>query len=167
MAHSVRIRKASRKDFNFILHLSAETLSRELTAYEREHISQRRLVNVMGKNLRRLMGASGMVTLVAETDTGERAGFVMVGRSASVFTDQEQAFVYDIAVAPEFRRRGIGRVLMEQAEAHARDHGMAFITLMVDSHNEAARALYTKLGFQESKLLMRKLLAADPTAEQE
>ena len=167
MAHSVRIRKASRKDFNFILHLSAETLSIELTAYEREHISQRRLVNVMGKNLRRLMGASGMVTLVAETDAGERAGFVMVGRSASVFTDQEQAFVYDIAVAPEFRRRGIGRLLMEQAETHARDHGMAFISLMVDSQNKAARALYTELDYQESKLLMRKLLAAGPTAQED
>lgn len=162
MIEDMRVREAGRKDFDFVLRLSVETLTSELTPYEREHTSQRKLVNVMAKNLRRLMGSSGMFTLVAETDAGEPAGFVMVGRSASVFTDQQQAFVYDIAVAPQFRRRGIGRMLMERAEAYARKKRMAFITLMVDCRNEAARSLYARLGFEDGKVLMRKLLAESP-----
>jgi len=161
----VQIRKAARKDFDFILHLSVETIWSELTVYEREHTSHRRLVNVMAKNLRRLMASSGMLTLVAEGEGGERAGFIMVGRSTSVFTDQQQAFVYDIAVAPAFRRRGIGRRLMEHAEAYAREKGMEFITLMVDSRNEAARNLYAQLGFEDGKVLMRKLLRQEKEAE--
>jgi len=161
----VQIRKAARKDFDFILHLSVETIWSELTVYEREHTSHRRLVNVMAKNLRRLMASSGMLTLVAEDEAGERAGFIMVGRSTSVFTDQQQAFVYDIAVAPAFRRRGIGRRLMEHAEAYAREKGMEFITLMVDSRNDAARNLYAQLGFEDGKVLMRKLLRQEKEAE--
>ena len=165
MDDGVQIRKAARKDFDFILHLSVETIWSELTVYEREHTSHRRLVNVMAKNLRRLMASSGMLTLVAEDEAGERAGFIMVGRSTSVFTDQQQAFVYDIAVAPAFRRRGIGRRLMEHAEAYAREKGMEFITLMVDSRNEAARNLYAQLGFEDGKVLMRKLLRQEKEAE--
>lgn len=165
MDDGVQIRKAARKDFDFILHLSVETIWSELTVYEREHTSHRRLVNVMAKNLRRLMASSGMLTLVAEDEAGERAGFIMVGRSTSVFTDQQQAFVYDVAVAPAFRRRGIGRRLMEHAEAYAREKGMEFITLMVDSRNDAARNLYAQLGFEDGKVLMRKLLRQEKEAE--
>ncbi len=162
----IRIRKARRKDLDFILCLSIETLRNELTPYERERTSHRKLVNIMAKNLRRFMASSGMLTLVAETEAGECAGFIMVGKSASVFTDQQQAFVYDIAVTPQFRRRGIGRMLMERAEAYAREQEMGFITLMVDCRNEAARTLYAQLGFEDGKVLMRKLLA-DPAEHME
>jgi ribosomal protein S18 acetylase RimI-like enzyme len=162
MAEGIAIRNAGRKDFDFILCLSVETIWTELTPYEQAHTSRRRLVNTMAKNLRRLMASSSMLTLVAETADGERAGFMMVGRSTSVFTDRQQAFVYDVAVAPPFRRRGIGRMLMERAEAYARDKRMEFITLMVDCRNEAARRLYSQLGFEDGKVLMRKLLVESP-----
>jgi ribosomal protein S18 acetylase RimI-like enzyme len=162
MVEGIAIRSAGRKDFDFILCLSTETIWSELTPYEQAHTSRRRLVNTMAKNLRRLMASSGMLTLVAEAADGERAGFIMVGRSASVFTDRQQAFVYDVAVAPPFRRRGIGRMLMEQAETYARGKQMEFITLMVDCRNEAARSLYAQLGFEDGKLLMRKLLVEPP-----
>jgi ribosomal protein S18 acetylase RimI-like enzyme len=158
MVEGITVRSAGRKDFDFILYLSSETIWSELTPYEQAHTSRRRLVNTMGKNLRRLMASSGLVTLVAQTSEGERAGFIMVGRSVSVFTDRQQAFVYDVAVAPAFRRRGIGRMLMEQAETYAREKQMEFITLMVDCHNKAARGLYAQLGFEDGKVLMRKLL---------
>jgi ribosomal protein S18 acetylase RimI-like enzyme len=160
----MRIRKATRKDFDFILYLSVETLQGELTPYERARTSHRRLVGIMSKNLKRLMAASGMLTLVAEAADGERAGFIMIGRSASVFTNQQQAFVYDVAVAPPFRRRGIGRQLMEQAETYAREQGMPSVTLMVDCNNAAARSLYAKLGYDDGKVLMRKQLADAPPA---
>ena len=166
MVEGIQIRKARRKDFDFILALSVETLSEELTPYERARTSPSKLVGIMSKNLRRLMAAAGMVTLVAETAGGERAGFIMVGRSASVFTDQQQAFVYDVAVAPAFRRRGIGRMLMERAEAHAREQKMGYITLMVDCRNAPARTLYEQLGYEDGRILMRKLLAAPPNPDE-
>lgn len=164
MVEGIQIRKARRQDFPFIVQLSVQTLWEELTLYEREHTSHRRLVSVMTKNLRRLMASTGMLALVAETEDGEQAGFVMVGKSSSVFTNQEHGFVYDIAVAPAFRQRGIGRMLMESAEGHARSQGMAYLTLMVDCGNQPARRLYEKLGFEDGKIFMRKLLVQAPVA---
>ena len=72
----------------------------------------------------------GKIT-VAEVD-GRFAGFVLcLGRHLA-----------RLAVAPEYRRRGVGKALVEAV----RHPGM---TLQVRESNTAARALYAELGFQE------------------
>jgi ribosomal-protein-alanine N-acetyltransferase len=57
--------------------------------------------------------------------------------------------VNDIAVAPEMRRRGLGRQLLDDVLAVARERGAAFATLEVRPSNAAARALYAARGFVE------------------
>lgn len=54
-----------------------------------------------------------------------------------------------LGVEPEFRRRGFGESLLRMAAAFAREAGLAWIDLTVLAHNEAALALYRKLGFIE------------------
>ncbi len=55
--------------------------------------------------------------------------------------------ILKVATAPELRRRGIGRDLMEMAEEHARDSGGESITLEVRPANRAAIAMYEALGY--------------------
>ncbi|MGO9332980.1 MAG: GNAT family N-acetyltransferase [Acidimicrobiales bacterium] len=50
-------------------------------------------------------------------------------------------------VAPELRRRGIGRLLVEQAVAWARDTGAGAVELWVTQGNDAAIAMYRSSGF--------------------
>lgn len=84
-----------------------------------------------------------------------------------------EAQVMNIAVLPEFRRRGYGRRLMEQGLALALGAGCGQITLEVRRSNAAALALYERLGFevvgvrpryysdnQEDALVMRRPLSA-------
>lgn len=52
-----------------------------------------------------------------------------------------------IGVAPEARSQGIGRRLIEQAIAFARETGAHYINLHVDTANTRAIALYSRLGF--------------------
>jgi putative acetyltransferase len=52
-------------------------------------------------------------------------------------------------VARDWRGRGVGTALMEHAIGWAREQGLHKLCLDVFAHNEAAIALYRKLGFVE------------------
>ena len=53
-----------------------------------------------------------------------------------------------LMIAASHRRRGIGRALLEQATAWARDAGVRKLELHVFPWNEAAIALYESFGFE-------------------
>jgi RimJ/RimL family protein N-acetyltransferase len=53
-----------------------------------------------------------------------------------------------LMVAASHRRQGIGRALLEQAIAWAREVGVRKLELHVFPHNEAAIALYESFGFE-------------------
>ncbi len=52
-----------------------------------------------------------------------------------------------MGVLPAWRRRGIGRALLDAVVAEAGARGIASIVLEVAADNEAARRLYAALGF--------------------
>src|ERR1041384_6680734 len=56
-------------------------------------------------------------------------------------------------IADGWRARGVGSALMDAAIAWARARDLDKIALQVWPHNDAARALYRKFGFEEEGLL--------------
>lgn len=83
----------------------------------------------------------------------------------------EEAHITNVAVAPEYRKAGVGRALMEELERAARSKAAHRIVLEVRPSNIAALALYRGLGYitsglrkeyysdnNEDALLMTKLL---------
>lgn len=64
------------------------------------------------------------------------------------------ADIQTIAVAPFARRRGLGRLMMQQLIEEARDRGAEQVFLEVRADNPNARALYESLGFEQ--LAVRK-----------
>jgi ribosomal protein S18 acetylase RimI-like enzyme len=57
--------------------------------------------------------------------------------------------IANVAVHPDYRQRGIGRLLTEKALQHIQDHGAASAWLQVRDDNPVAHKLYLKLGFLE------------------
>ena len=61
----------------------------------------------------------------------------------------DEGQIINVAVHPDARRRGVGRSLMQAAEAYAKERGIAFLSLEVRESNIAARSLYSSLGWEE------------------
>ena len=64
-------------------------------------------------------------------------------------TVMDETDMMNLAVAPQFRRQGVGEALVNALVAALKDLGSRCLTLEVRDSNEAARALYAKLGFVE------------------
>jgi ribosomal-protein-alanine N-acetyltransferase len=61
----------------------------------------------------------------------------------------EELHIANIAVAPRFRRRGLGRRLLAFVLNRASEKGLQSATLEVRAGNQVAQALYTDFGFVE------------------
>lgn len=60
---------------------------------------------------------------------------------------KEIAFLMDIFVYPEYRRRGIARKALELAEKLLAERGYDMVRLHVEDSNTAAKNLYAELGY--------------------
>jgi ribosomal protein S18 acetylase RimI-like enzyme len=63
----------------------------------------------------------------------------------------DEAYVEELAVAPEHRRRGVARQLLAACEEEARRRGKRRLTLWVTSDNAAAIGLYRGAGFRVAR----------------
>ena len=113
----------------------------------------------------RLLGRSGPVgwTLgrLSTAVPGMMTGFVWVehGRLVGNVSVTPAGFgrgwiIANVAVHPDYRRRGIARQLMHAALGLVEQRG-AFAILQVDADNDGARALYEQLGFAEQRTFIR------------
>lgn len=80
--------------------------------------------------------------LVAETD-GVIAGY------AGVWAILDEGHITNVAVHPDYRRRGIASALMEILIRSCEEEGITCQTLEVRPSNQAALALYAAFGFRE------------------
>jgi mycothiol synthase len=55
--------------------------------------------------------------------------------------------IYVISVDPKVQGRGLGRVALSQGLNHLRRRGVSRVELFVDESNDAARAMYERIGF--------------------
>ncbi|MEP7301738.1 MAG: GNAT family N-acetyltransferase [Caldimonas sp.] len=68
------------------------------------------------------------------------------------------AFVYDLELRPEHRRRGHASRALQRLESIVADAGATSIGLNVFANNPGAQALYRKLAYAPTNIQMRKPL---------
>jgi ribosomal protein S18 acetylase RimI-like enzyme len=102
------------------------------------------------------------VILIAEEDDRVLGYAVILTRSVEDGTGDEiaydYAYVVDLVVIKEARRRGIGRLLLDDCERRARAAGRDDLRITVLARNEDAHALYSAFGFDDLLIDMRKIL---------
>lgn len=88
----------------------------------------------------------GQRTLLAVWREGRLAGSVQVAPCGKA-NGLHRAEIQKLLVHSSARRQGLGRVLMDAAEAHARDHGCWLLVLDTRT-GSAAETMYRRLGWQ-------------------
>jgi ribosomal protein S18 acetylase RimI-like enzyme len=97
---------------------------------------------------------------------------VLVGRDGSslvasvlVGHDGHRGWVYYVAVDPECRHRGYGRLIMAAAEDWLRTRGLEKLQLMVRGDNAEVQTFYQSLGYleQERVVFAKWLDGREPT----
>jgi [ribosomal protein S18]-alanine N-acetyltransferase len=96
------------------------------------------------REFRSLLRSSKTLCILAE-DGNDLAGFVIA--QEAVIRKSPGGHIVTIDVAPAFRRRGIGRLLMERIEERLRAAGAGWLRLEVAVNNAAASEFYGGLGF--------------------
>ena len=97
------------------------------------------------------LAREGVIALAAVED-----GAVIGGLVAYVLPKFEQArseiYLYDLAVDAAHRRRGVATALIRHLQAMAAERGAWVIFVQADQGDDAAIALYTRLGTREDVL---------------
>jgi ribosomal protein S18 acetylase RimI-like enzyme len=87
------------------------------------------------------------------------AGYIILTMGFSFEYHGREAFIDELYLAPEFRRRGIGAEAMEFVADQAGAMGVNVIHLEVDAQNDAALGLYRRLDYVDhDRRLMTKWL---------
>jgi ribosomal protein S18 acetylase RimI-like enzyme len=98
-------------------------------------------------------------TVLAGRDDSGIVGSVLVGH------DGHRGWVYYVAVDPDCRHKGYGRVIMDAAEDWLRGRGIEKLQLMVRPDNAQVQAFYQSLGyFEQQRIIYAKWLdGREPT----
>jgi len=99
---------------------------------------------------------------VGEID-GVIEGMVMLLFTISTFLGQKTALLEDMVVAPAWRGKGLGTLLINYALDFARRERFGRITLLTDRDNEAAQQFYRARGFGKSEMVVFRKLLDDGT----
>ncbi len=87
-------------------------------------------------------GSWALLAFSTLEDQAKPAGFIITRCAA------DEAEVFSIGVARKFRRHGIGLVLLDAMNGVAAIQGAREVFLEVGIDNQAARALYSKAGYE-------------------
>ena len=101
--------------------------------------------------LKRLLSDPRFVLLLARMD-GEAVGALSAYELVKYERERSEFYIYDLAVAEPFRRRGVATALIEALKPIARATGGWVIFVQADRIDEAAVALYRRLGIEEEPL---------------
>jgi ribosomal protein S18 acetylase RimI-like enzyme len=140
-----------RRDLLAVADLIDICFASSMDAEGREYIQHIRRVATDPTFMRWMPGAAEKVSVPMHGYVWVEDGRLVGNLTLIPFLRQSKwlYMIANVAVHPDYRQRGIGRLLTERALQHIRDHGASSAWLQVRDDNPVAYNLYLRLGFHE------------------
>jgi diamine N-acetyltransferase len=138
----VTFRPARKEDEPNLLRMMRKLAEQEPGAYYFDEPVVRRLLREFLANL-----SLGRAWIFSEG--AAPAGYIVLTLGYSFEYHGRDAFVDELYVEPQYRRRGIARQALRFVEEQARKMGVQAIHLEVDHGNDPARELYRGSGYED------------------
>jgi len=103
-------------------------------------------------NFRSLLNEKNSHIIVAESDN-EVIGFLNFTTRQSILHSGQSGLVDELIVSEKYRAKGVGKKLINSAAEKCKSIGCIELEVSTESENQAARAFYKELGFQERGLI--------------
>lgn len=111
--------------------------------------------------------AQRQMMLAAAMHAGQACGFITATVMPASLMLGTAWSIRDLYVAPQRRRGGIARALLQYVVEHARAAGAYRVSLQTEAHNTPALRLYTTVGFQPVSGLELLSLSLTPGKHQD
>lgn len=146
----ISFRRATEADIPNLLPLMTRFNEEELITFTPEK----------GKaGLEQLFHNHGWGFVIVADDEAELVAYALIAYGFDIEYGGRDAFLCELFVREDQRGTGLGKSMLEVAEAAARDHEVNALHLIVRGANTRAKGLYAKAGFVEDpRALMTKPL---------
>ena len=151
-----RLRPYQETDWPHLLALELETAEDSLgdtTDQERAVLRER-----WPKELAELLRETRPALWVLEGEAGKYLGHLWLSEKTGALDGARLLEVTTMGLVKEARGQGFGRLLMQKAEAAAREKKLEIVELSVAGNNRRARDLYRDLGYETTRRTMRMRL---------
>lgn len=147
------IRPGRREDATNVARLWVQS-AEEHASYDSVYTVSTEAEKTMRRFLADLTSSSHTFLFVAvssDSPEAETIGFVSgeLREGSPTFSPKTWASVDDVYVVPEYRSRGIGKILVERVKDWSKEKGASGVSLQVAAANERGRDFYRNLGFRE------------------
>jgi diamine N-acetyltransferase len=148
-ASTMRIRKATITDLEAIIALNALVQQRHADALPELFKAPAQSQQITDAFRGFLADPNSLILLAEETQPAGYLWGQFLNRPASwARFEMQLLYVQHMVVAPPFRRKGTGTLLLTSAVETARSQGIKRVELDVWSFNAEARRFYAKNGFE-------------------
>jgi len=154
----VHIREARNPDREVFWRATLETAWSDIPEDERNKIDRMEFEQYFRKAAQPYLEDHHNKLFVAEDETGRFLGYTLLGRSVPFYSPRPYGFIFDIYVAEEVRRKGVGQKLLQFAFDWFKGQGLDKVKLEVAESNQGAKPLYLRAGFRPERHVMGRQL---------
>ena len=109
------------------------------------------------RGLAGVLASQNACIIVARSAQGEAIAMCSAQLVFSTAEGAHSAWIEDMVVHEAWRRHGIGRQVLEAVLAWASEHGATRAQLLADLDNQPALDYYQHLGWDETRLIARRV----------